>query len=203
MPKAIDITGQVFGRLTVLGRHHKLKWLCRCTCGTVKPFHSSNLKMGFTRSCGCFRAEHLGDYTRTHGKRSSPEYGVWSRLRERCNNPNNPGFKNYGGRGISVCARWLEGFENFFEDMGPRPSSAHSIDRINNDGNYEPSNCRWATRTEQSRNNRANVTAVINGELLYAADACKRVGITQASLSDRLARGWSVERAFTEPKNEH
>jgi hypothetical protein len=151
----LDITGQKFGRLLVLSyagtRQKKTHWLCRCECGTEKIIGTKYLRRGTTVSCGCHRKE----LRRKHdeGRRPwTPEYRAWCDLRFRCNNPKYKQYKDYGGRGISVCERW-DNYENFLADMGRRPSPKHSIDRWPNpDGNYEPSNCRWATRLEQRHN---------------------------------------------------
>jgi len=135
----------------------------------------------------------------THGQSYSSEYRIWHNMRTRCRNPKSPNFHRYGGRGISVCARWNR-FANFFEDMGPRPSSEHSLDRYpNNDGNYEPGNCRWATRDEQNRNKLGNRYVEFCGRRMIVSDWARELGIGPVCLSDRLNRGWSVEKAFTKP----
>lgn len=147
-----EMTGQTFGLLTVLGRAPdkvsaaQAYWQCRCECGQEIAVNGSSLRRGSTRSCGCGRVKHgLAN--------KAPEYHVWEGIKQRCLNPNRRGYEYWGGRGISVCERWLE-FENFYADMGPRPGPGYSIDRSDNDGNYEPGNCRWATASEQQRNTR-------------------------------------------------
>jgi hypothetical protein len=159
------IPGQRFGRLTTISETYRYRpernrspkrvrvWLCRCDCGNVAPFDAAQLWGSITRSCGCFSKDRRPDCARTHGRRYCPEYNTWAGMHSRCENPKEAGYKNYGGRGITVCERWRS-FENFYADVGDRPSPKHSIDRINNDGNYEPGNVRWATRTEQNRNRR-------------------------------------------------
>src|SRR5262245_20287289 len=179
MGKFVDLTGQRFGRLTVLARVppellnkvvFEAHWLCGCRCGELIHTRASSLKNGHTRSCGCFHRDRLklgmgspeqmrelGLATRTHGHTvggPSPEYSSWVAMMQRCYNPNKINYKNYGGRGIKVCIRW-HNFENFLADMGERPAGK-SLDRINNDGSYTPENTRWATSTEQGNNKRNN-----------------------------------------------
>jgi len=161
MSKIVDITGQRFGRLRVLKpieqRYRRYYWLCQCDCGQETTVDGIKLRNGNTRSCGCFRNETTVSRTLTHGhskrKGWTQEYRSWTKIFQRCYNPKCKNFHDYGGRGITVCERWLQ-FENFIADMGNKPTPKHSLDRINNDGNYEPGNCRWATHTEQMRNRR-------------------------------------------------
>lgn len=155
--KARDLAGQRFGRLVAirLGEHiyvsgHKRRmWECLCDCGNTVTVISLNLMSGASKSCGCLRIDRITN----HGKTSSPEYKSWSSMIQRCTNPANARYEGYGARGIKICDQWMS-FENFYADMGDRPSINHSLDRINNDGNYDPGNCRWATRSEQQRNKR-------------------------------------------------
>ncbi len=206
--KLVDLTGYRFERLVVLeylGReHHSSKWRCRCDCGEEIIVQASALRAGTTKSCGCFRRERMGHLTLSHGERGgdkrlkgSPEYKAWDSLRQRCMNPKDKAYEWYGGRGIKVCARW-EKFENFLADMGRRPSPEHSIDRIKVNGDYEQANCRWATELEQARNRTNNRAAAGCATL---SEAAEKVGIAYVTLKARLAHGWSLDDALTQPVN--
>ena len=158
MPPPIDITGQVFGRLTVERRGKKPShWECRCECGAQLEISSSSLKRGASKSCGCLRREVMADRQRSHGMSESATYKTYTGMIARCTNQNEPAFVLYGGRGIRVCDRWLgeRGFEHFLADMGERPDGL-TIDRKDVNGNYEPDNCRWATYETQAQNKRNN-----------------------------------------------
>lgn len=157
MGKVVDISDQKFGMFTVIKFHSlnvrkKSMWLCVCDCGTEKVIEGSNLKRANTKSCGCVRY----DKVTKHGRSKSLEYKTWVSMIRRCTKENEKDYPRYGGRGIKVCDSWLNSFENFYADMGERPSLNHSIDRFNVNGNYEPSNCRWATSSQQERNKRLN-----------------------------------------------
>lgn len=181
----IDLTGRVFGMLTVIrrGGSKPVKWFCQCECGNETVTHGASLRKGKTRSCGCLIGATARATFRKHGRSSTQVYRAWTGMIERCSNPNFRQWDSYGGRGITICDRWRERFENFLADIGEPPSPDHSLDRINNDGNYEPGNCRWATRVEQSANRRkvARIECFTTDELL-AELARRRIPIDGQSL---------------------
>ncbi len=157
----LDLSGQRFGRLIVVqyagsmirGGKSRSNWLCLCDCGKQRPIGTEYLRMGTSRSCGCLRGKRVAPSVGPTHRRSA-ERLAWTNMKRRCNNEKSPRFKDWGGRGIKVCDRWLNSFENFLADVGIRPSTDHSIDRIDNDRNYEPDNVRWATKKEQIANRR-------------------------------------------------
>lgn len=158
-PHRLDLAGRRFGRLRVIeidhiNQHQQAMWRCRCDCGKEIVTVGSTLKDGRSKSCGCWKADVARKQETTHGLSRSSEYRIYAYMKQRCYNPKHHKFFLYGGRGIKICKRWLNSFEAFYADMGPRPSSKHSIDRINGDGDYRPSNCRWATASEQNSNRR-------------------------------------------------
>jgi hypothetical protein len=198
-----DLRGVVFGMLTALKLtglpKHKATWLCQCECGATKEIGANSLLRGHTESCGCLRAKLMGDRFRKHGLHGSHEYWTWVDIRDRCRRQSHASYKNYGGRGISVCPQW-DSYQTFYNDMGPRPSDKHSIERINNDGNYAPDNCKWATKYEQSRNKRQNVWVVVDGERMILKDAAVKFGVNYFVLHGRYCRrGWTIDRAIAEP----
>lgn len=191
----IDLTGRTFGKLTVIRREGTRKrrqgtqptWLCNCECGKTAVVGGVELRHGLTKSCGCLQ--------RPHGMFGTPEYKAWTSMKGRCENPRARQYKNYGARGISVAERWRVSFATFLADMGRRPTSKHSIDRINNDGNYEPGNCRWATKTQQARNTRVSRVLSAGGTSATIPEWAERTGIGASAIRERLRRGWSPERA--------
>jgi hypothetical protein len=187
-----------FGRLRVLGEVDPIgrdRYVaCICECGAECVAAIGSLKRGLTKSCGCYRREFSATKNLRHGERrcddlTSREYETWRRIIQRTSNPKNPEFHNYGGRGIKVCDRWRL-FENFLADMGRRPSDKHSIDRIDNDGSYEPGNCRWATASEQAANTRRVHWVVLNGKKMTLSSAAAISGLPQGTVSKRIASGW-------------
>lgn len=168
--------------------------VCRCNCGTSRTVSNSDLRRGKSISCGCHRRE----INTSHGMSSVPEYRTWIRIWRRCTDTKAKQFKDYGGRGIRVCDRWKQ-FDAFFSDMGERPSPQHEIDRIDNDGNYEPSNCRWATKHVQSRNKRSNRIITIGGVSRTVSDWAEINGISRATIFTRLFAGWPEVEAVVTP----
>lgn len=209
-PKCENLLHQKFNRLTAIGyagknRSDKNTWLWRCGCGKLHIASAADVKSQRTKSCGCLKLQHLlrrNTSNRTHGAArnglQTPEYRIWGGMHTRCFNPNDAHYADYGGRGITVCDRWKDSFENFLADMGPRPTPKHTIERTNNDGNYELNNCVWATFYTQSRNKRSNHMVTYNGETLCVTDWAPRLGLTVACLFMRL-RKWTIEDAFTRP----
>ena len=165
--KHVFVEGQVFARLVVVGAVCRRRIgdinvrvvPCRCICGALIDVAAHRLTAGITRSCGCLHRERLVSRNRRHDGWGTPEYRIWQAMKQRCSEPQQDNWKYYGGRGIAVCDRWLDSFTAFLADMGRRPSSKHSIDRINNDGHYTPQNCRWATAIEQRANRRPQVNS--------------------------------------------
>lgn len=194
---AKDLAGLAFGQLTVLymlpdrSPHRKIVWLCRCECGTEKGITSGHLLSGASRSCGCSHS----DQWRTHDMSDRSEYNTWLQMRSRCANPKAAAYHRYGGRGIGVCERWRD-FSAFLADMGPRPTGT-TLDRIDNDGNYEPGNCRWATKKVQVNNTSRNRRIEYGGLCLTVTEWAERIGVTPTALSGRLDNGWTIERALT------
>lgn len=190
--------GTIFGRLTVIQDGRRPKVWCRCVCGGEIWVNLDNLKYGRTRSCGCLRYEVRGVYQTTHGLSHTPEIRVWSTMIQRCSNPRKDDYARYGGRGIRVCERWKQ-FTAFYEDMGPRPSPEHSIDRVDNTAGYSKDNCRWATRVEQQNNKRSNRLVVLDGVVMSLAQACRMRNLPYSPIQLRLRRGWSTADAFSTP----
>ena len=192
--------GERYGMLKVLKssartNSGRLQFECLCDCGNTTIAESSNIERGRTSSCGCYRTQSRY----RHNMVNSSEYQSWCALRVRCYNKKSDHYKDYGGRGIKVCDSWLESFNNFFDDMGYKPNRRYSIDRINNDGDYTPSNCRWAKKKIQARNKRNNHILSYNGESHPITEWEEKLGFKQGTVKSRIYYGWDIERALTEP----
>lgn len=206
MGKFQDLTGQRFGRLTVIERaenrvqpngHCCTQWLCKCDCGKEVVVSALNLKRGHTRSCGCL--------VKSHGVRYTRIYNVWCKIKSRCYNPKDIVFKHYGGRGIVMCEEWKNNPKAFFEwaiangyDKNAKRGEC-TIDRIDVNGNYEPNNCRWATQKEQCNNKRNNYLITYNNETHTVAEWSRKINMHLNTLYARLYKGWSVEKTLTTP----
>lgn len=209
MARIKDISGQKFGRLIVLGlnreyaivsgKKERTFWACLCDCGEKVNVRTDQLKSGNTKSCGCWKKTECEVGRVKHGLASSPIYHIYSGIKQRCLNSKNVRWDNYGGRGIEICDRWRDSFENFLEDMGDRPSNKHSIDRINNSLGYFKENCRWATLQEQGRNKRNNCLLEYKGQTKCVQDWAENIGIKSDVIFARLCQGWSIERTLTTP----
>lgn len=205
MTARLDISGMRFGFLSAIEVSNRSKgityWRCKCECGSTLNVRLGALRSGNTKSCGCIKIEKIKEAVTKHGakinRKPTPEYAVWSLMRDRCNNANNQSYKYYGGRGIVVAKEWDE-FCVFLQDMGERPDGS-TIDRINPDGNYEPSNCRWATRKEQSRNRSYCRTVEFEGIDRPLWDLAEEYKLTATSLRRRIDAGWDLSRALNQP----
>lgn len=206
MPRQRDPPiGSRFGRLEVIGPADpspagKKRWRCVCDCGQERIVSQSNLVTGNTTSCGCWKKETAAQnaqITRRHGESQQrpTEYEIWLGIKARCYRTTDPAYPRYGGRGIRVCERWLNSYGAFLRDMGRRPSGDHTIDRIDNDRDYTPENCRWATWNEQNRNRRSNRLLTIDGDTRTMAEWCELVGLNPKVLQWRLRAGWDVKDA--------
>lgn len=198
--KAIDLTGKTFGRLTVVSRagsneRNNATWNCVCICGNTCIVVGTCLITKHTASCGCLQKDNRV----THGKHKTQEYSTWAAMKKRCTNPNSVDYHNYGGRGITVCKRWLDSFENFLEDMGERPNNNSQIDRINTNKGYSKKNCRWATPIENTRNRRNNIKITYKGETKTLSEWVTVLGIPRNTINNRILRGWSIVDTFEKP----
>lgn len=206
-----SITGRRFGRLLVLGpvgrkESGEIEWLCECECGAETVALGVNIRHGRTTSCGCRRDEVTGARSTKHGMTKSSEYLSWSGISQRCLNKRCKEYRYYGGRGIVMADRWRgkDGFETFMSDMGTKPTSNHTIERKDVNGNYEPANCIWATKADQQANKRNTVRVTYKGETAPLAVFCRRFGLAYATVSRRLeCEGWTVEEALDEPTIPH
>ena len=206
MPARLQLQGQRFGRLVALrdvgrsGQSRLRLWLCECECGKMATVASGNLRSGHTQSCGCIQYERCAEANTatktTHGMTDTLEYATWTAMKTRCLNPNASNYHLYGSRGITICPEWIDSFEAFYADMGPRPSPDYSIDRIDNDGPYSPDNCRWATQQEQRRNSRQNVMLTYNGRTMCVVAWAEQLGLGCDAIRYRLRHGWPTEKVL-------
>lgn len=190
----IDMSGKRFGRWFVLNYIGSNKWRCRCECGAVHVVDGCTLRDG--RSMGCFACSVRNRKARKHGLSRDVRrpYCVWWDMLARCEDRGHSSYKDYGGRGVSVCRRWYD-ICLFYEDMGPRPTDRHSLERVDNDGHYTPENCVWATMKVQSRNKRTSKLLMMGGKMRTQAEWAEVAGISSGTIGDRLRRGWSVKDA--------
>jgi hypothetical protein len=198
-----DLAGMRFGRLAVLSRAlplgNRTTYLCRCDCGTERPVAAHALHKGKVLSCGCLKSSQLGERTRTHGGTGTVEHRTWQRIKRRCYDPTYVSWPRYGGRGISMHGGWVDDFQAFLDHVGRRPSASHSIERIENNGNYEPGNVRWATAVEQARNKRNSVRVEINGSSKTVAEWAEVSPVKIKTIYNRLKSGWAPEAAVFAP----
>lgn len=200
----LNLVGMTFGRLTVIARDPRRPrphsyWVCQCSCGQTKSIRMTGLRSGKTNSCGCLqRTAHI-----THGMSRTPEFRTWSQMIGRCYSPTHKQYEDYGGRGIVVSDEWRKSFMAFYEDMGPRPSASHSLDRRDNSVGYSKDNCRWATIFEQQRNRRSNRRLSHDGRSMLVVEWAKEIGLPANALEKRLSNGWSVTDALTRPRRNY
>lgn len=194
-----DMTGQKFGKLKVLYKLHnyhkkdRVYWLCACECGNLVEVRGSSLRNGHTSSCGCLQKEIVTK----HGKWDNRIYRIWAHIKDRCYNKNHHAYKHYGGRGIFVCSEWKDDFEIFYNwAINNGYDDTLTIDRIDNNGNYEPNNCRWTTRKQQCRNQRNNTNFTYNGETHCLSEWCDILGLNKSTIYHRIYRHWSIEKAL-------
>lgn len=207
-----DLTGQKFGRLTVVhrGNSHRLPcgqvqtmWICMCDCGNLTTVNTGNLRTGKVVSCGCYNKEKSHISYPKHGKSRDRIYGIWAGIKKRCNLSSNPSYQYYGGRGITICDEWNSNFTLFYEwAIAHGYQDGLSIDRINQDGNYEPNNCRWVSMKKQENNRRNNILLTFEGETHTLSEWAEIKGIKYTTLNHRIKNGWTVERALTEKVGE-
>lgn len=199
----VRMEGQRFGALTVIrrapGKHRQVHWICRCDCGSECVKRGFKLRQGRVKSCGQNGCSWWDFKPQGEAFSRRPEYRIWEGMRRRCEQKTHLSYPRYGGAGVKVCSRWKK-FENFFADMGPRPSPEYSIDRYpNQSGNYEPGNCRWATKTEQQRNKKNNVFVEYEGERMLLLEVVAKLGVRRGVIYQRLKTGWPLDEALTTP----
>ncbi len=207
--KLQDLTGKVFGLWTVIsfnrsekeGNHYRTYWNCKCACGGERVVRGDILKSGGSKSCGCYGKDRslieLPEYTEEEAFKKAKS--VYKHMKQRCYNLNKTRFSDYGGRGIKICDRWLESFENFYEDMGTPPTNLHQLDRVDNEGDYSPDNCKWSTPSENNRNKRDSHMLTYNGVTQCVTAWADELNIDASTLFNRIARGWDDEKVITTP----
>lgn len=196
MKQLLDFTGRRFGRLVVsgfdenrlIGSQSKRFWKCVCDCGNLSSVSHGALQSGHTMSCGCLQLDHVYK----HGKHATKEHLAWRHMKNRCTNPKNISYHNYGGRGITVHDSWVNSFEQFYKDVGPA-KQGQWLERIDNNGNYEPGNVCWATRDEQQNNKRQTIKVEFDGKTLSLAQWAREIGVSKQVLYDRRRAGWPIE----------
>lgn len=202
----VDISGRRYGKWTVLGLSPLRDngggrlWLCRCVCGAEGAIRGTDLNRGTSKGCGCAKGPTKITHGHTRGGKTSSEYYSWSHMIQRCTNPSNKSYTNYGGRGIDVCGEWLD-YNRFFADMGAKPSPKHTIERVDNDLGYSKDNCIWATNEVQVNNRRNTIFVELNGTRLLLTEACLKVGIPYSTVYGRMAKGLPDNQLFVKPIN--
>ena len=216
MPKRSDLAGKKFGKLTVLEpaftKYGKLHWKCLCDCGNFSYVNTQYLKNRNTQSCGCLKSEVakriFSKLNTTHGETKTRLFNLWTRIKDRCYREKNPNYRNYGGRGIKMCDEWKDDFVKFRtwainsgykEELLKNGKNKWTIDRINNDGDYEPSNCRWVTIKQQCRNRRTNSFVEYNGEKYCYAELSENFNINKQIIQYRISHGWSINDTINTP----
>lgn len=202
-----DKTGLVYGRLTVLKQAPNnpsgyVMWECLCNCGTKINVIADNLGSGGSQSCGCLQRDRLSERSTTHGLTGTKEHKTWNGMKTRCLNPNSNSWDRYGGRGICIAEPWIGSFETFLADLGPAPSSKHTLERNDTNGDYAPGNCRWATRLEQTQNRRTTRKEMYKGKEYHLIELASIAGVSYRVFHGRLARGWTIDEAISGIKNE-
>jgi len=207
--KRANLINQRFSRLTVISLCYirkerngsKAMWHCLCSCGSHTIVGTNDLRTGNSKSCGCYQKDMAKKANTTHGMRNSPEYRIWLAMKNRCTNPNDKAaYKYYGGNGISVCKRWSDSFQAFFDDMGPKPGRKYEIDRIDNSSGYKDDNCRWTTRKEQVRNRSNTLKLTFKGETKSIAEWAEITDFSYHLLRQRKYLKWSDDKILTTPK---
>jgi hypothetical protein len=198
------MVGEKYGRWTVLKDlgiiKRKARWLCECECGMVRELDAGSIKRGHSKSCGCLALENRNKAVTKHGLTGTTEHQTWKSMKGRCYNKRNPKYPRYGARGIKLHTSWENSFETFLNDMGKRPEDCDSIERLDNDGDYSPSNCKWATAKEQSNNTSENILLDYNDKTQTLEQWCEELGLNYSTTYGRIVtRGWGIERAFTAP----